>query len=104
MWMVDILIEILTHLFQAGVDAAQKRADAAPPIAPPPSIAPAPQRPPQQSGASIPGLPPTRHPTYRSTSEDPDYERTPWRTAVTWLGLLLLVGMGIAFWVIVLHR
>jgi len=103
MWIVDILIDILTQLFRAGVDAAQERADAAPPVSPPPpGMTPSPRLP-QQSGGGIPGLPTTRQPTYQSTSQDPDYERTPWRRLLS-IMILLVISALIVFWLLSVLR
>ena len=104
MWVVDILIDILTQLFHAGVEASQRRADESPPVSPaPPGMEPQSQRLPHQGGGGIPGLPPTRQPTYQSTSQDPDYERTPWRRLLS-IFILLVISALIVFWLLSVLR
>ncbi len=95
MWIIDIIIEILTQLFRAGANEAQKRSSALPPPAPP--VATTAARPVPPPSASIP--PPSLQALVSNTSQDPDYERSGWRTAATVFIVMLLVAL-VVFWLV----
>ncbi len=96
MWIIDIIIEILTQLFRAGANEAQKRSAALPPPSPPVATTAArPMPPPAAASIPQPGL----QTLVTNTSQDPDYERSGWRAAATVFILIILVAL-VVFWLV----